>query len=73
MASPELLGISSGTALGVLAAVLLFDVQVLSSVFWFIGISSALFTLWLIMLFNREKRLAARKSIAHRHCRGRTV
>ena len=61
MASPELLGISSGTALGVMAAVLLFDVQVLSNVFWLIGIGSALFTLWLIMLFNRKNGLQPEK------------
>ncbi|UOO80792.1 Fe(3+)-hydroxamate ABC transporter permease FhuB [Uruburuella testudinis] len=61
MASPELLGISSGTAFGVMTAVLVFDIPAGSSGFWLAGIASALAALWLIMLFNRKSGLQPEK------------
>lgn len=61
MASPELLGISSGTAFGVMTAVLLFDIPAGSGWFWLIGVASALATLALIMLFNRKNGLLPEK------------
>lgn len=61
LASPELLGISSGTALGTLSAVLLFNITSGSGAFWWVGILSALTTLGLLMLFNRKNGLAPEK------------
>ena len=61
MASPELLGISSGTAFGVMTAVLLFNIPAGSLWFWLIGIAAALATLALIMLFNRKNGLLPEK------------
>ncbi|STZ75790.1 Fe(3+)-hydroxamate ABC transporter permease FhuB [Bergeriella denitrificans] len=61
MASPELLGISSGTAFGAMTAVLLFDITSGSGLFWLAGIASALATLGLLMLLNRNNGLAPEK------------
>lgn len=61
LASPELLGISSGTALGTMSAVLLFNITSGSSTFWLVGIMSALMTLGLLMFFNRKNGLAPEK------------
>lgn len=61
MASPEVLGISSGTALGVMLAILVFNIEAGSSRFWLAGTCSALFTLCLIMFFNRKNGLVPEK------------
>ncbi|MCP1660406.1 Fe(3+)-hydroxamate ABC transporter permease FhuB [Neisseria perflava] len=61
MASPELLGISSGTAFGAMAAVLLFNITSGSGWFWLAGLVSALLTLGLLMLLNRKNGLAPEK------------
>ena len=61
MASPELLGISSGTAFGAMAAVLLFNITSGSGWFWLVGILSALATLGLLMWLNRKNGLAPEK------------
>ncbi len=61
MASPELLGISSGTAFGAMAAVLLFNITSGSGWFWLVGILSALVTLGLLMWLNRKNGLAPEK------------
>ncbi len=60
MASPELLGISSGTALGATALVMLFDIPS-GGWFWAIGALSSLGTLLLILLFNRKNGLMPEK------------
>ncbi|ROV55478.1 Fe(3+)-hydroxamate ABC transporter permease FhuB [Neisseria chenwenguii] len=61
MASPELLGISSGTAFGAMAAVFLFDLTSGSGAFWLAGTVSALVSLALFILFNRKNGLAPEK------------
>lgn len=61
MAGPEILGISSGTAFGAMAAVLLFNITSGSGWFWLAGVCSALLSLGLLMLFNRRNGLAPEK------------
>ena len=61
MAGPELLGVSSGTAFGAMAAVMLFGITSGSGWFWLTGIASALVSLGLLMLFNRKNGLAPEK------------
>ena len=61
MAGPELLGISSGTAFGAMAVVMLFDITSGSSWFWLTGIVSALVSLGLLMLFNRKNGFTPEK------------
>lgn len=61
MASPEILGISSGTAIGSMLAVLFFNVESGSSAFWIAGALSALLTLGLIMVFNSRNGLMPEK------------
>jgi len=61
MAGPELLGISSGTAFGAMAVVMLFGITSGSGWFWLTGIVSALVSLGLLMLFNRKNGLAPEK------------
>lgn len=54
MASPELLGISSGTALGVMSAVLVFNIALGSFIFFMTGITTALLTLIFILWLNHK-------------------
>lgn len=61
MAGPELLGISSGTAFGAMACVMLFGITSGSGWFWLVGVISALASLGLLMLFNRKNELAPEK------------
>lgn len=61
MASPELLGISSGTAMGAMAAVLLWNVAPDGLGFWLAGVIASLLTLGLIMLFNQRSGLQPEK------------
>lgn len=61
MAGPELLGISSGTAFGAMACVMLFGITSGSGWFWLVGVISALASLGLLMLFNRKNWLAPEK------------
>lgn len=61
MASPELLGVSSGTAFGAMAAVLLFNITSGSGWFWLSGIVSALASLGLLVWLNRKNGLAPEK------------
>ena len=61
MAGPELLGISSGTAFGAMAVVMLFGITSGSSWFWLTGIVSALVSLGLLMLFNRKNGFTPEK------------
>lgn len=61
MASPELLGISSGAALGAMLSVLLFNVVAGSWTFWLVGLLSALGTLLLILWFNHKNGLLPEK------------
>ena len=61
MAGPELLGISSGTAFGAMASVMLFGITSGSGWFWLVGVISALASLGLLMLFNRKNGLAPEK------------
>ena len=61
MAGPELLGISSGTAFGAMACVMLFGITSGSGWFWLVGVISALASLGLLMLFNRKNGLAPEK------------
>ena len=61
MAGPELLGISSGTAFGAMACVMLFGITSGSGWFWLVGVISALASLGLLMLFNRTNGLAPEK------------
>lgn len=61
MAGPELLGISSGTAFGAMAAVMVFGITSGSGWFWLSGIVSALASLGLLMLLNRKNGLAPEK------------
>ncbi|MDO4641847.1 MAG: Fe(3+)-hydroxamate ABC transporter permease FhuB [Neisseria sp.] len=61
MASPELLGISPGTALGAMTAVMIFGVTSGSALFWLSGGAAALFTLGLMMWFNRKNGLQPEK------------
>ena len=61
MAGPELLGISSGTAFGATACVMLFGITSGSGWFWLVGVISALASLGLLMLFNRKNGLTPEK------------
>lgn len=61
MASPELLGISSGTAMGAMAAVLIWNVTPDGMGFWLAGLLASLLTLGLIMLFNQRSGLQPEK------------
>jgi len=61
MAGPELLGISSGTAFGAMACVMLFGITSGSGWFWLVGVISALASLGLLMLFNRKNGLTPEK------------
>ena len=61
MAGPELLGISSGTAFGAMAVVMLFGITSGSGWFWLTGIASALVSLGLLMLFNRKNGFTPEK------------
>ena len=61
MAGPELLGISSGTAFGAMAVVMLFGITSGSGWFWLTGIVSALISLGLLMLFNRKNGFTPEK------------
>lgn len=61
MAGPELLGISSGTAFGAMAVVMLFGITSGSGWFWLTGIVSALVSLGLLMLFNRKNGFTPEK------------
>lgn len=61
MASPELLGISSATALGAMTAVMIFGVTSGSALFWAAGGAAALLALGLMMWFNRKNGLQPEK------------
>lgn len=61
MASPELLGMSSGTALGAMLSVLWFDVVAGSWLFWGVGLLSACGTLLLILWLNHKSGLLPEK------------
>lgn len=61
MASPELLGIGSGTAVGVLGAILLWNVGLGGWGFWVAGVLGALLTLLLIMFFNHRNGMLPEK------------
>ncbi len=61
MASPELLGISSATALGAMTAVMIFGVTSGSALFWLAGGAAALLALGLMMWFNRKNGLQPEK------------
>ena len=61
MASPELLGISSGTAVGVMAAMVVFNLNAGSVGFWLAGIGCALLTLLAIVGLNRRNGMAPDK------------
>lgn len=61
MAGPELLGISSGTALGAMAAMLLFGIASGSIGFWLAGTLSALLSLCILMFLNRKNGLQPEK------------
>lgn len=59
MASPELLGIGSGTAVGVMAAVWWWNAT--GVWFWLSGVAGALCTLLAIVLFNRKNGMQPEK------------
>lgn len=59
MASPELLGISSGTAIGITFALMVFDMALGSTAFYAVGIGSALAALFLLLQFNHKNAMAA--------------
>lgn len=59
MASPELLGITSGVGLGVLIAIFVFSASTLS--FWLSGILGALLMLNVIMLINQRNGMLPEK------------
>lgn len=61
MASPELLGISSATALGAMAAIMVFGVTSGSVLFWIAGTAAALLALGLMIWFNRKNGLQPEK------------
>nr|UOP08272.1 iron chelate uptake ABC transporter family permease subunit [Alysiella crassa] len=61
MASPELLGIGSGTAVAVMAAVWWLDVAAGGWGFWLSGVVGALATLLAIVLFNRKNGMQPEK------------
>lgn len=58
MASPELLGISSGTAMGVTVVLMVFDTALGSSAFYLAGTVSAGLALALLWRFNRSNGFA---------------
>ncbi|ULJ60127.1 Fe(3+)-hydroxamate ABC transporter permease FhuB [Wielerella bovis] len=61
MASPELLGISSGAAVGVMTAVLLFNVAMDGWGFWLAGTIGAALTLGAIVWFNHKNGMQPEK------------
>lgn len=60
MASPELLGVSSGTSMGILAALFLFSVQQ-TEWFWLAGISGACIALWGLSVINQRNAMLPEK------------
>lgn len=60
MASPELLGVSSGTSMGILAVLFLFSVQQ-TEYFWLAGILGALAVLLVITLINQKSGMLPEK------------
>lgn len=60
MASPELLGVSSGTSMGILAALFLFSAEQ-SSVFWLCGIAGALIALLVLTAINHKNGMLPEK------------
>lgn len=61
MAGPELLGISSGASVGVMAAVWFANVAVGSMGFWLAGLGGALLTLGTILWFNHKNGMQPEK------------
>lgn len=60
MASPELLGVSSGTSMGILAALFLFSVQS-NQWFWIAGIIGALIALFILATINQRNGMLPEK------------
>nr|WP_239384700.1 Fe(3+)-hydroxamate ABC transporter permease FhuB [Mannheimia massilioguelmaensis] len=60
MASPELLGVSSGTSMGILVVLFLFSTQQ-SEYFWIAGILGAFIALMLLMLINQKNGMLPEK------------
>ena len=60
MASPELLGVSSGASMGVLALLFLFSSHI-TEWFWFAGILGALITLFVLVMINQRNGMLPEK------------
>lgn len=60
MASPELLGVSSGTSMGILA-VLFFSSSEQSSLFWLVGITGAVIALLILTAINQRNGMLPEK------------
>lgn len=61
MASPELLGVSAGTALGGMAAMMVFNITYGTPLFWLFGMAAALLSLGVLLVLNRKNGLAPEK------------
>lgn len=60
MASPELLGVSSGTSMGILAVLFLFSAQQ-TEYFWIAGVLGALITLFVLAIINQKNGMLPEK------------
>ncbi|ABR74384.1 Fe3+-hydroxamate ABC transporter permease FhuB [Actinobacillus succinogenes] len=60
MASPELLGVSSGTTMGILAVIFLFSAQQ-TQWFWLAGILGALIALFILVAINQRQGMLPEK------------
>ncbi|WP_373777667.1 Fe(3+)-hydroxamate ABC transporter permease FhuB [Glaesserella sp.] len=60
MASPELLGVSSGTSMGILAVLFFFPTEQ-TALFWIAGILGALLALWVISAINQRSGMLPEK------------
>ncbi len=60
MASPELLGVSSGTSMGILAVLFLFPTEQ-TALFWIAGVLGALLALWVISAINQRSGMLPEK------------
>lgn len=72
MASPELLGVSSGTSMGILLLLFVFSAQQ-PLWFWLAGIGGALVALLILSAINRHNGMLPEKSVADRYQFVRTV